>query len=377
MGLIDESITLYKREMLIFQANLRANIVRALIFPLVIIVFFGNIGNAVSHTPISVVNYANNAQANDFINTLQSDNQFNIVALTDENSALNLLHTGAVQIVVIILPGFPDSSADQPAVQVYYSNSQPQVIAASLPVINQDAKEFGGAGIASQQSSPVPQQTAQSEEVSSNPLYSAQGNYIDFLTGGLLAMVVIFGALFSGGISYITDRQSGNIKAFLITPINKNAIVLSRIFSGSTQGLISAFLALGIGLFFGVTIAMGPSALIYIAVVVILLGVGFSGISMMLASRIKRADIFAIFAQAIGLPLWFISGGIVPISSLPGWMQPISNLDPLTYASNISRGVILQGFVPPGELVTDLCVLIIFASAMMLLAFRALKSTIE
>ncbi len=383
MGLIEDSITLYKRELLIFKANARTNLIRSIIFPLVIIVFFGNIGSSIRNTPVAVVNYANNAQSLRFMNDIEAGQAINILSVTNEQVALSMLQLGTVQLVIVILPNFPSQSS-MPGIQVYYSNTQPTVISAVLPMITGYAQHFEGSGLSStsaigqvQGSSPSQPVQRTSSQISSNSLYSTTSNYLDFLTGGVIAMVVVFGALFGGGISYISDRQLGNIKAFLITPINKNAIVLSRILSGATQSIVFAMLALAIGMLFGVRLAMGPMAIVYILVVTIIIGMGFSGVAMTIASKVKRVDAYAIFSQAIGLPLWFISGGIVPTASLPSWLAPLSAIDPLTYATDITRAVIMQGFISFGQLTADLSILIAFTVIMVLLGFKTFKSTIE
>ncbi len=378
MGLIEDSITLYRREMLIFKANLKTNMVRSLIFPLVIIIFFGNIGNSIRNTPVAVVNYANNAQSLEFMNALSADQTINIVSETNQQSALNMLQLGNVQLVVIILPNFPSSDPSNPGIQVYYSNTQPTTISAVLPVIRSYAQHFEPSGISTASSIPSGIANMQSSGgVSSSSLYSTTSNYLDFLIGGLLAMVIVFSALFSGGIAYISDRQLGIIKAFLITPINKNAIVASRILSGATQGLITVLLALVVGMLFGARIAMGLMGLVYILVVTLIVGIAFSALSMAVASRVKRVDAYAMFAQAIGLPLWFISGGIVPTASLPSWLSVFSVVDPLTYATEINRAVIMQGFISTTQAVTDFSVLLAFAAILVVIGFSSFKSTIE
>ncbi len=383
MGIGKETLTLFKRELLIFKSNLRTNVMRSIIFPLVIIVFFGNIGTSVRNVPISVVNYANNAQSMQFINSLQSDQVLAIQSVTNEQDALQQLQLGSIQLVVVILPNFPSSNSNTTSVQVYYSNTQPTVIASVLPTITNDAQHFGGGISASdaarqlQGSSPSQPVQKTNSIVSSSPLYSATSSYITFLTGGLLAMVVVFSAMFGGGVAYLSDRQLGIIKAFLITPINKNAIVLSRMLSGALNGLISAMIALLIGIVFGVTLAMGIMAIAYIFVVTMLIGLGFGALSMVVASKVRKVDAYTIFAQAVGLPLWFISGGITPISSLPSWLAAFSAIDPLTYATDISRAVIMQGFISTSQLITDMGILALFVVIMALLAFKTFKPTIE
>ncbi len=375
MGFMDDSFTIFKREMLIFKSNLRANIIRSIMFPLIIIVFLGNLGFAVTQTPVAIVNYANNPASLSFISALQAHGTLNILAITGQNAAISMLKNGQVQLVIVVLSDFPSKSTTSPGVYVYYSNTQITAVNAALPFIQSTAAEFLSGVQANQQSYLQPQQSK--SVITSQPLYAAEGSYRDFLTGGVISMVVVFGSLFGGGFSLLSDKQLGNIKAFLITPINKNAIVVGKIFSGLMSSLLYAFLALGIGVLSGVSVAMGLASVIYLVPVVFILGIAFNAFAIIVASKVNKVEIFAIVSQAVGMPLWFLSGGLVPISSLPSWMQPVALINPLTYANDITRSVILAGFVQPGSALVDFAVISVFAVIMVALSFMTFKSTLE
>ena len=374
MPLLEDSITLFMREMLIFKANLRTNLIRSMIFPIIIIVFFGNIGSSPQNVPIAVVNLANNFQSTQFIQQLSASASLQISAVTGESSALGMLSSGKVAIVVIILPTFPSSNPNVAGVQMYYSNTQQAAAAVGVQAISSLASKFTQS-VRSSVVAPA-SVSAPSQEIVAEPLFGTASSYKTFLAGGVIPMVIIFGALFGSGMSLISDRQLGNLKAFFITPINKRAIVLSRIFSGAVQGLIFGFVALGVGLLDGATIAMSPLlAILYISAVVLFISASFSGIAIMLASKIKRVDAFGIFAQVVTLPLWFISGGIVPIQSLPGWLQTFSAFDPLTYANTITRGVMIQGSISPSLTLMNFGLLAAFTVVCILLSFRIFMSS--
>ncbi|MDE1849620.1 MAG: ABC transporter permease [Candidatus Micrarchaeota archaeon] len=373
MSLLSDSITLYTRELLIFKANLRTNIMRSVMFPFVIILFFGSIGAIALNTPIAIVNYANNPQSLSLISSLGSTNNVKIYTITDQNTALKLLQDGKVQAVVVILPTFPSMTPNVPGVQLYYSTIQSSSVTFAVQYITNTANRFGAV---SQQGNLTVQK--QSGQVTPIILYGTKGSYKDFLTAGILGMIVVFTSIFSGGIAFISDRQLGNVKMFLITPISKNAIVLSKVFAGATFSLISAFLALGIGVLLGAKVAMQPiEAIPLIAVTVGVLGAGFSSLAMIIATKVKKVDAYAIFGQAIGLPLWFIAGGITPVQSLPTWLQPLSTFDPLTYANIINRAVVMQGVIPLGQFLESIGVIIAFTLVLTLISFRMFKSTIE
>lgn len=372
--LLEDSLMMCKRELLVFKANARTNLIRSAIFPLVIILLFGNLGFSVSNVSVAIVNYANNLQSIQFINALELQNGVSVQAVTNENTALQMLNTGAVAFVIIILPNFPASSPGSQAVQVYYTNSEFTVSSFILPLIQQHVAQFTSAGnIQTKLYSPGAPQSS----VISTPINGAGGTYKDFLFSGIIAMVIVFGALFGGGMSLITDRIGGNIKSFLVTPINKKAILLGRVMSGVVQSAIYVIVTLLVGFLNGATIAMGAVGLVLIFIIGMILGMGFTSVASIIASRMKNIQAFAIISQAIGMPLWLLSGGIFPISSLPGFLQPFAAINPLTYAADGLRYIVLQGVWPIGSAVTDLSVLIGFSVVMTLVSIRMFKSTID
>ena len=381
MSLISDSYVLFKREMLIFRANLRTNIMRSIIFPLVIILFFGSIGSLPKNVPIAVVNLANNPQSLSFISQLNGNQSLQITAVTSEGQALSKLQNGAVVAIVVILPTFPSSGSGSgsPGIQVYYSNTQQSEAQIAVETVTGIALKSGQHVQTSTYGQLSGSPSSQlSSQVSSSSLYGAASSYKTFLTSGIIPMVVIFTALFGGGMALISDRQTGNLKAFFITPINRSAVAISRIMSSMVQGLISAYLALAIGVLLGASVAMFlPLALLYITVVVAVEVAGFAGIAIMLSSRISKVDAFAIFSQAVSLPLWFISGGITPIQSLPPWLIPVSVVDPLTYANQILRDIMMQGSIPAAVLVSDMLLLVAFSVALAALAVVIFNKSTE
>ncbi|MCW6159597.1 MAG: ABC transporter permease [Candidatus Micrarchaeales archaeon] len=372
MTLWSDTKALYKREMLVFRANLRTNIIRAIMFPLIIIVFFGNLGNVISNIPIAVVNYAGNIQSNQFINALQSGGStLKVTTVTSQSTALGLLSQGQVDFVVVILPNFPSKSGGA-GVDVYYSSSEFTVSEAGLAYIAKVAAEFGTSALSDSQ--PVLQQQS---TVMSTPINGATGTYKDFLFSGVLPMVIIFSAIFGAGTTMISDRQLGNLKTYLVAPIKKNAIVLGKLLAGATTSIIYGSLAIVIGLLNGGTIAMGPLGLIWIMIFLVLVSIAFSALALILSARIKKFEVYAIASQMIALPVWFLSGGILPIQSLPNWLYPISLGNPVTYVNTALRDVMLSGSLPMGDLISAFAVMGIFMLVAVTLAMKLLKSTIE
>ncbi len=351
MTLIEDTLTLYKREMLIFKSHLRTNIIRSAMFPIIFIFFFGSIGSSSINVNVAVVNYANNPQSLSFINSLTSSRTMSITSLTTQTDALNQLSEGKITAVIVILPSFPKMSAGNPAVDVYYSTSNFEAVQAVLPAIQQAAGSFDSNILANQRSY---------GNTSLRPLYGTTSSYVVFLVGGILSMTVAFGMTFGTGMSLITDRQLGNLKSFLISPISKDSIVLSKILAGATEALLYIAITLIVGSLDGVGIAMGLAGLAWIVIIGIMVAIGFAGISTILASRIGKVEVYTIVAQTIVMPLWFLSGAFFPTTSFPSFMQPIIMVDPLTYATQGIRNVMMLGYYPLAQIALDLGVMTAF-----------------
>ncbi len=371
MGLMSDSFTIFTREMLIFKSSLRVNIIRSMMFPLVIILFFGQLGNSITNVPVAITNYANNQQSMQFINALEAQGTLSVYAITDQATAMNLLHSGQVYITIVILPTFPNSGT-APGVYIYYANTQFSSIGVALPFIENAAANYGS--VVSSQS-----QAAQSSDnlVVAQPTSGATTSYRDFLIASVIIMAVAFGGIFSGGFSTILDRQLGSIKSFLIAPINKNAIVMGKMMSGTVQSIFYGFLAVLLGLLFGAQITMGIMGFVWIFIIILFVALAFSALALLIASRIKAIEQYAIVAQMITLPTWFLSGAFFPASSFPAFLQPFSVGDPLTYATSAIRQVMLAGYVIPQEMLLDISVIAVFSLVIVLLSFLLFKKTID
>ncbi len=363
MGLLGDTYTLFLREMLIFKKNITMNVARSLMFPLIFILVLGSFGSSPKNVPIAVVNYDNGLGALKFVNTLQSGNNVEVISSTTQQQAMQLLSKGSVAAVVVIPNGFTQPSRTDGSIYVYLDNSQPQSTAVASADINAVASQFGVKA------------TMSGISVTTNYAYGASSNYISFVVGGLLVMVVSFGAVFTAGFTMLSDRELGNLKAFLTTPINKFAILLSKIFYGTFQSFFSAFVGLLIGLMYGATIAAGIVGFFELIWIIFLVGFGFSAMAIALAARTKQLQTYALVGQTIIMPLSFLGGAFVPTALLPGFLQPIVTVNPLAYAVNAVRDVMIKGFLPTATLVSVSAILLTFTAVMTALAFILFRNT--
>ncbi|HUY70163.1 MAG TPA: ABC transporter permease [Candidatus Baltobacteraceae bacterium] len=367
MSLVGDTYTLFLREMLIFKKNLGPSVMRAVIFPLIFVLLLGSFGSSPKNVPVAVVNYAGSPASLNFINALQSGNGITVVRETTQQQAMSLLSQGVVAGVVVVPSGFSPGQRSASSIYVYLDNSQPQSAQVVSGKVSAIASESGGTAVTSTQNPPV--------SVITNYAYGASSNYLSFVIGGLLVMVAAFGAVFSSGFTLLSDRQLGNLKAFLTTPINGVSVLLSKILYGTFQSIFSAYLGLVIGLLYGATVSAGFIGFLELMWIVFLVGLGFSALAIALAARVKQLQTYALVAQTMTMPLAFLGGAFVPVTLLPGFLLPIVEVNPLTYAVNAVRDIMIKGSLPVYTLLTTTLILLAFTLAMVALSFVLFKKT--
>jgi ABC-2 type transport system permease protein len=164
-------------------------------------------------------------------------------------------------------------------------------------------------------------------------------DYMTFIYPGVLAMSVLFTAIFSAA-SIVWDREFGFLREMLVAPVRRWAIVIGKCLGGATvatfQGLI--FLALA-----GVAhVPYDPVLLLTLVGELLLLSFTLTAFGVMMAARIKQIQAFMALTQLFVLPLFFLSGAFYPLNGLPAWLTVLTRIDPLTYIVSPMRHAVFD-----------------------------------
>jgi ABC-2 type transport system permease protein len=158
---------------------------------------------------------------------------------------------------------------------------------------------------------------------------AGQGNYIQFLAPGVIAMTVLFTSVFSG-IELIWDRQFGFLKETLVAPVSRLTIMVGRVLGGATvavgQGLIVCAFCLLAGFRFS-GLAAAPVALMYMALIAVL----FTALGTAIASAMTDFQGFQLVMNFLVMPTFFLSGALFPLRDAPWVLQVIARINPLSY----------------------------------------------
>jgi ABC-2 type transport system permease protein len=192
---------------------------------------------------------------------------------------------------------------------------------------------------------------------------SGQGDYMQFLAPGVIAMTVLFTSVFSG-IGLVWDRQFGFLKETLVAPVPRLQIMIGRTLGGASVALIQGFIVVVICLVAGfrpVSFATLPLALLFMALIAAM----FTALGTAIGSALTDMQGFQIIINFLVMPIFFLSGALFPLSNLPRLLTWIASLDPLSYGVDGLRLALIG--VSHFGVFTDLAVLSVLTAALMAL----------
>jgi len=195
-------------------------------------------------------------------------------------------------------------------------------------------------------------------------------SYLDFMSPGILAQSVLFISIFYG-IAIIWERDLGIVHKFLASPTPRGSLVLGKALSAGIRGLSQAIIIYVLALVLGVKVNWNPLALFSVLIAVMLGAALFSTFSLIIACIVKTREKFMGIGQVMTMPLFFASNAIYPISMMPGWLQVISRVNPLTYEVDALRALMLTGGTSVYGVGADFLVLILVVAALIYIASQA------
>lgn len=119
-------------------------------------------------------------------------------------------------------------------------------------------------------------------------------------------------------------------------------MLLARNFSDVVRGMTQSFIMLLLGLtvfgfrFHG-TLAESVAA-VFVAVP---LSFAMNWFFIWIGVLVKKPETTQIAGMLVTFPLMFASSAYVPVASLPGWLQALAKVNPLSYTVDAARGLSL------------------------------------
>jgi ABC-2 type transport system permease protein len=345
---------IWKREMRKWRRN-KVQLTSSLLLPVLFLVVIGNAySGTFRNVPIAVINLDNGIPAQVFDDALHNSTALSIVSdnLSVEEAQM-MIDDGMIDGYILIPANFSLSLLPLPwgvipnegtKINVTSDNTN-QLVSQALPGIAAEAlnETVHDSRVSSwfTNITSIPYRVGGSY-INNLDRYSTGYGFIDFLAPGILAMTILFTSLFAAGMPVILDREIGYFDMLLTTPSRRSEIVLGFTSAGVTKVVAQATFVLLIAVILGIHVALTPLSIIYIYVLTILLALVFVGISIALSAKIELTA-FQFVNGLINFPVFFLSGAFYPVESLPTWLRSIVLYNPMTYAVDGLRAVMIKG----------------------------------
>ena len=162
-------------------------------------------------------------------------------------------------------------------------------------------------------------------------------SYIQFLFPGIIGMTILFSAIFSA-ISIIWDKEFGYMKEMLVAPVSRTSIVVGKALSGSAISTLQA--AIILMLFPVIGLRLGVHQIVLVLLVSFGLSFAISSMGILIATFYESFESFSVIMNFIVMPMFFLSGAMYPVRTLPEVLRIISKFNPLTYGVDALKNII-------------------------------------
>jgi len=168
-------------------------------------------------------------------------------------------------------------------------------------------------------------------------------DYIGFMLAGVVTFTIVGNGI-SGAMPLLWDKETGYLDRLMSMPIARSSVIVSRFVFQVAQQTVQILLVVVVAFALGVRIATGPLGLAVILLTAALLTMSVTAAFSALAYAVPQHGTFFAVAGFVTLPLLFMSSAFVPLEAMPLWMEVVARVNPLTYAIEAMRTLVLDGW---------------------------------
>ncbi|WP_084369832.1 ABC transporter permease [Microbispora sp. ATCC PTA-5024] len=155
---------------------------------------------------------------------------------------------------------------------------------------------------------------------------------------GIIAIQVVMLGV-GTGLTYAMDREFGVLREMQVAPVPRMCLPLGKILASCVLLTAQAMLMLLPAPLLGLPLT--PARYAAGAAVYLATAAAFSLIGLLLAVSVRRIETLQATVQLAMYPLLFLSGSVFKPDAVPGWLAALMRLNPMTYAVDLARHVLL------------------------------------
>ena len=170
----------------------------------------------------------------------------------------------------------------------------------------------------------------------------SQASYLPILIPGIIAMTTIT-ACVAAGVQLREDMDKGVFDRFRSLPIARIAPLAGPMMADLARYAIAASVTLIVGALMGYRPGGGVPGVAAGMVLAVVTGWSLAWIFMWIGTVAKTAGAVQGMSMMIMFPLAFLSNAFVPIKTLPGWLQTLTSVNPVSHVVSALRDLMNDG----------------------------------
>ncbi|HEY5988504.1 MAG TPA: ABC transporter permease [Streptosporangiaceae bacterium] len=167
-------------------------------------------------------------------------------------------------------------------------------------------------------------------------------HYIDYLLPGVFVLAIGFGAS-QTGVAVAEDLATGMIDRFRSLPIASASVLAGRVAADAVRNLFVVGLMIAVGSAIGFRFHAGAVAALGAVTLSVAAGIAFSWLNLLLGIIVRDAESAGLAGLFPVIILTFTSSTLVPVATMPGWLQAFANINPITVMVGALRALCLGG----------------------------------
>ena len=169
-------------------------------------------------------------------------------------------------------------------------------------------------------------------------------DYVDYVVPGIFLEAVLIGGM-TTALALSQDLQAGIVDRFRSLPMARPAFLAGRTLADLCRSVLALAFLIGLGLAVGFRFRSGVGACLVGVALIIAFGYAMSWVYAAIGLAVKdpqTAQMAAILPMFI---LFFASSALVPVATMPGWLQPFARNQPASVTIDAVRALFEGGAV--------------------------------
>lgn len=197
------------------------------------------------------------------------------------------------------------------------------------------------------------------------------GAYVNFIVPSVFVLAVLVGAM-TTAIGMAEDMKSGLIDRFRSLPMARSAVLTGRSLTDLVRSVVMLGIMVGLGVAVGFRFHSDAGHIVLGMVLVLVFGYAFSWLNAAIGIAVKDPESAVTAGMGPMFVLLFASNALVPVATLPGWLQAFARNQPLSVTVSAVRAL-LEGGGTTDDVWVSLAWSVGISVAFFLLAYRLYK----